>query len=289
VDKLEIFRQAMDELLRSFPIKKVYFATGYTRPPLFGYIVNFPRLSVPLSGHHEMEIELDGKATTLQPCQGEAVLIPPNCWNRPTWRKPVEVLSVLFGKKRTGISLVRGDGSSEENLWVEKIATHRVFGGPIDRIMEILLELRREQKDFAAFPQLVEVLIECCRATVEKSHQIAGRRSRHLFDDMCVYLQQNFHYGITRDLVAKQFNISSNHLSRVFRQEGSMKFSDYLIFVRIDRAKFMLSRYDMILYEISQRCGFKDVSYFCRTFKRITGQTPAEYRRNIRDRQVQKS
>ncbi len=66
-----------------------------------------------------------------------------------------------------------------------------------------------------------------------------------------------------------------------------MKFSDYLTYVRVDRAKFMLSRYDMILYEIAQRCGYKDTSYFCRTFKKITGRTPTEYRQSIRVRQAE--
>ncbi len=285
--RLDMLRQVIDELLRSFPVEKVYFATGHTGPPLFGYIVNFPRLSMPLSGRHEMEIELKGKPTVIQPGQGEAVFIPPNCWNKPTWKKPVALLSVLFGKKRTGISLVRCDGSSEEELRAEKIAVYRTIGGPTDKILEVILELRRQREAFAAFPQLVEALVGCCRITIEEGHLSDEGQSRYLLDDMCIYLQQNFQYEITRNSVAKQFNISPNHLSRVFRQEGSMKFSDYLTYVRVDRAKFMLSRYDMILYEIAQRCGYKDTSYFCRTFKKITGRTPTEYRQSIRVRQAE--
>jgi YesN/AraC family two-component response regulator len=57
-----------------------------------------------------------------------------------------------------------------------------------------------------------------------------------------------------------------------------MNFADYMVYVRIDRAKFMLRRYPMHLEEIAHRCSFRDTNYFCRVFKKKTGRTPTEYR-----------
>ena len=57
-----------------------------------------------------------------------------------------------------------------------------------------------------------------------------------------------------------------------------MRFSDYLTLVRIDRAKFMLKEYGSSLKEIAAHCGYHDVAYFCRVFRRITKITPTEYR-----------
>ncbi len=55
---------------------------------------------------------------------------------------------------------------------------------------------------------------------------------------------------------------------------------DYLTLVRIDRAKFMLKEYGSSLKEVAANCGFHDVAYFCRVFRRITKVTPTTYRLN---------
>lgn len=57
-----------------------------------------------------------------------------------------------------------------------------------------------------------------------------------------------------------------------------MTLADYIAWVRIDRAKFMLKKYQFRLSEVAERCGFQDVNYFCRVFKTKTGMTPSEYR-----------
>ncbi|WP_346348329.1 AraC family transcriptional regulator [Enterovibrio norvegicus] len=95
---------------------------------------------------------------------------------------------------------------------------------------------------------------------------------------LLIYVQENFHKDITRVSVASRFGVSSAHVSRLFNQEGSVKYADYVTYVRLDRAKFMLKKYNFKVDEIAHRCGFKDTNYFCRVFKQKTGKTPSEYR-----------
>ena len=57
-----------------------------------------------------------------------------------------------------------------------------------------------------------------------------------------------------------------------------MTLADYITWVRIDRAKFMLKRYDFRLQEVANRCGYADANYFFRVFKNKVGMTPSEYR-----------
>jgi AraC-like DNA-binding protein len=57
-----------------------------------------------------------------------------------------------------------------------------------------------------------------------------------------------------------------------------MRFTDYLTWVRLDRAKYMLRHHDRTLGEVAQSCGFSDIGYFCRVFKRKTKLTPTAYR-----------
>ena len=56
---------------------------------------------------------------------------------------------------------------------------------------------------------------------------------------------------------------------------------DYLNYYRIERACSELSTSDLTLTEVAYRCGFSDVCYFIKTFKRYKGITPRRYRLNI--------
>jgi YesN/AraC family two-component response regulator len=93
-------------------------------------------------------------------------------------------------------------------------------------------------------------------------------------------VQENFHSPITRESVAQHFRLAPNHVSRLFRKEGFMRFNDYLNLVRVNRAKFMLQNYNMTLKEIAASCCYADAAYFCRVFKKICKTTPTEYRAN---------
>jgi len=48
--------------------------------------------------------------------------------------------------------------------------------------------------------------------------------------------------------------------------------------VRVNRAKFMLRNYPMTLKEVAANCGYTDIAYFCRIFKKIVKLTPTQYR-----------
>ena len=57
-----------------------------------------------------------------------------------------------------------------------------------------------------------------------------------------------------------------------------MRFNDYVNLVRVNRAKFMLRNYPMTLKEVAANCGYTDIAYFCRIFKKIVKLTPTQYR-----------
>jgi len=268
--------------LENNQLTKVFFANSVTKPPVLSYMVNFPLLSIVLDGCYEIEIEQAGQPSILSIEKGQAVFAPPNCWERPTWKKPVRVAMFLFGKKLTGISLISSDGTSESSIIAEKIPINRPVAGPAAKILQSILEFTNTASQFSAYPQLVQAMAACCLDMLNTKTEVTVRKANFLFDEICSYMQHNFQNEITRDSVAAEFKITPNHLSRLFRKEGLMRFCDYLTYVRIDRAKFMLSKYDMTLSEIAGRCGFSDVAYFCRIFKKIVKKTPTQYKLSSR-------
>jgi two-component system response regulator YesN len=78
--------------------------------------------------------------------------------------------------------------------------------------------------------------------------------------------------------VASQVHLSPNHFSAVFSQEMGETFRDYLIRIRIERAKELLRTTSMKCYQVAYQCGYNDAHYFSHIFKKATGLSPQSYR-----------
>ena len=73
-------------------------------------------------------------------------------------------------------------------------------------------------------------------------------------------------------------NMTANYLGQVFKRETGKPYTQYITELRIDRAKSLLLSGDMSISDISNALGFNDYFYFLKTFKRVTGVTPKQYR-----------
>jgi len=274
----EQIADALEGFLRRGGIQSVHFAGGETPPPQLAYLVNFPRLSVMLAGQDHMEIEEQGAMTSVTVKRGEAVFVPANCWNKPAWASRVKVLTFLFGKRQTGVSLVSQDKRSETPAAALKAHFHRPLEGPAPGILDALLTLTTAERPAPTDRLLVEALLYSCLKLLKEPSGHTGGKADKTFQNICLYLQENFQFPLTRDSVADHIRLSPNHVSRLFRSEGLMRFTDYLTWVRLDRAKYLLRNHNSTLGEVASSCGFSDIGYFCRVFKRRTKLTPTAYR-----------
>jgi len=266
--------------LRRQQIKRVFVCGRDVEPPLLSHVVNFPRLEVPLSGCYEIQIEADHQITTVRLKPGEALFAPPNCWNLPTWRQPVRLMSILFGKKQVGISIVTSKNPRGTRLVAQKFSQPRPLTGPVPKILDAMLELRATGGPAAAFIELARALMLCLSENQPHHDAAPICPTKSLLEEICVYLQSHYQYDVTRESVARHFSVSPNYLSRIFQVQGHMTFSTYLMHVRTDRAKYLLRTYNLKLDDIAARCGYRDTAYFCRVFKKLAKATPAEYRTN---------
>ena len=92
--------------------------------------------------------------------------------------------------------------------------------------------------------------------------------------------------SVTLASLAKALHYSPSNLSRFFQRNMGRSFSDYLRSFRLDRAAHFLLHTDLGIEKVAEMCGYGQRSSFEKEFKKYTGKTPKEYRRNTNNRQL---
>ncbi|MBQ7347007.1 MAG: PocR ligand-binding domain-containing protein [Clostridia bacterium] len=82
---------------------------------------------------------------------------------------------------------------------------------------------------------------------------------------------------LTLSSICKHFSISRSTLYTISSQAWGLGISDYIRHCRIERAKKLLLKKSMPIYEVSQACGFNVANHFTKTFKQLVGIRPKEY------------
>ena len=93
------------------------------------------------------------------------------------------------------------------------------------------------------------------------------------------YLEDNYMFDLSLDSVGEILHISPAYLSAQFKKYQKMNFLDCLTELRINAAKELLADPFRSSAEVASMVGYEDASYFARAFKKCTGMTPTQYRR----------
>lgn len=270
--------ETLGRFLETASVRRIYFADSSVAPLPLAYVTSFPRMSVPLSGNYPVQIAQDGKITEVAPAIGDVIFVAKHCWDKPKWEAPVEVLTLLFGKKQIGLSLVTHDGSTDVPVGAVKASIPAPYDDVSRGILSAMTALAEQSDAGAAGRLLSEALLHTCLHLLAGPQAPLVRKASHTYDAISLFVQEHYHEQLTRDMIAQHFDLHPSHISRLFRAEGHMRFTDYLTLVRIERAKLLLKNYDMAVKEVAANCGFNDVAYFCRVFRQITKVTPVAYR-----------
>ena len=112
---------------------------------------------------------------------------------------------------------------------------------------------------------------------------IGGEKNR-LVEQAMEYMVEHYYENITLADVAQTVGITAGYLSTLFSQKLEKNFVDYLNELRISHACTYLKQNYLKTYEIAYKVGFRDEKYFSKVFKKITGQSPSEYRKANREK-----
>lgn len=92
------------------------------------------------------------------------------------------------------------------------------------------------------------------------------------------FIERNLGNGVTLDNAAEHSGISPCYLSRLFKKTMNMNFVTYLTNRRIECAKVMLADTDIPVSEIAAKLSYREVNYFCKSFRKIVGLSPLDFR-----------
>lgn len=151
-------------------------------------------------------------------------------------------------------------------LHIHRLSSH--FSGQIENTRTIKESLALQEEMIRSFCLLV------------KEHSLS---QYSFYVGQTITLVQ---YDLTADLslktTAAQLNVNPSYLSKLFHKECGCTLTEFVNRQRIDRAVLLLSNSKKAVQDIAAECGIQDVNYFIKLFKRQTGLTPNQYRRNYR-------
>lgn len=129
---------------------------------------------------------------------------------------------------------------------------------------------------------IVTEMWDCLRKFVEKLVEVYqennGKRKHWMIDQVLQYVEENYNTALSTRDIAGRFFMNTSYFSKLFHEQMGCTFSNYLINVRVEKAKMMLTQTNMKLYYIAEAVGYTNVQYFSTIFKEKEGLTPSAFR-----------
>ncbi|MDF2963423.1 MAG: hypothetical protein K0S39_5158 [Paenibacillus sp.] len=97
------------------------------------------------------------------------------------------------------------------------------------------------------------------------------------------YICQHFHENISLPALSERFHFSPQYIAKKFKELYNTTVVTYLTEVRMDKARSFLLHTEMSISELANELGYTDENYFGKVFKKQTGLTPLQYRKQSRN------
>lgn len=119
--------------------------------------------------------------------------------------------------------------------------------------------------------------------TIEEFRDYSFKSKRYyMLKNVLGYIYQNFDKKIKLDDISKAYDLTPQYLSRFFKDMTGTNIVDYINQYRVDKATTLIKASDLSITDIALECGFDNISYFNRVFKKQLGRTPTELRTFVR-------
>lgn len=91
-------------------------------------------------------------------------------------------------------------------------------------------------------------------------------------------IRQNCNQRFTLSELAAKYHINEAYFSNLFTKTAGIGLMNYIMTVRVDKAKALLLQTNYKINDIAMTVGYEDTHYFAKVFRKITGESPSDYR-----------
>jgi AraC-like DNA-binding protein len=123
--------------------------------------------------------------------------------------------------------------------------------------------------------QVAEIIKSAGRQDQGMNHKISS--CRHLINSNLANPQLNVQY------LAKRLGCNADYLSHLFLSKVGVPLTEFINTRRTQVAISLLNSENMNISEVAYACGYSDPGYFSRIFRRLTGKSPGEFRKQPAD------
>ncbi len=117
------------------------------------------------------------------------------------------------------------------------------------------------------------------KSIIEHQGEKKNNQNKKIVESIVEYINNNLSSSsITINEIANQIYFSPNYISIIFKKETGNVLSDYIIHLKMEKARKLLQDPQYKVYQVANAVGYVSVSYFCTLFKKKYGVSPNEYK-----------
>lgn len=141
-----------------------------------------------------------------------------------------------------------------------------------DALENSLLAVKRELEYRYAFH--TASLVSLPASTKKKDNA-----SQAVIETVKRFVQDELNQNITLKKISKKLHFNCAYLGQKFKLYENMSFNEYLLQQRMEKAKLLLKKTDLKIYEVANEIGYTEIDWFYKKFKEYTGLSANEYRK----------
>lgn len=146
------------------------------------------------------------------------------------------------------------------------------------KILNIYLEKQSETKLARMQVAVLNLLIELRQNYIKQEKQNTVKRENFkIVENSIDFIHKNYNKKLTLDYIAQNIYCNKYSLSRNFKAVTSVTVVDYINFYRCTKASSLISE-GMSVSAAAEKCGFNNIPFFTKTFKKYMGKLPKEYK-----------
>lgn len=225
-------------------------------------------------------LEIGNKTYSLK--EGDAFLLRPNeeAWYTADYQNPWKYMWIGFQGIKAEECIVNAGFLNGHSVIHD--VNHTIL---LSYVMEMLSahslsysnSLKRQANLYMFFASLVEQHREHIKVNEEFENEPWAEHAKQLM----IHISNHYNQNIRISEIAREMGVNRSYLSSTFKRLTGHSPTEYLIMIRMEKAKSLLTKTNFSIGQIAEAVGYSDQLAFSRMFKHRFGECPREYRADV--------